>query len=160
MNGELIASWDQRFESLYRGANPQTTYEEILSIGPSATPEQIVDKGRDESTELHKCFTWDDRLAAEKYRLEEARQITHHLVIRRVDARPQAEPAPRIFVKSDVYEGYRSIEFVVKNDNEYAKLLQRALGELIAFQKKYEFLSNREELVRLIETVGNMAKSA
>ena len=160
MNGELIASWDPRFESLYHGANPQTIYEEMLSIGPSATPEQIVDKGRDASTELHKCFTWDDRVAAEKYRLEEARQITHHLVIRRVETQTQAEPAPRIFVKSDVYEGYRSIEYVVKNDTEYEKLLQRALSELIAFQKKYAFLSNREELVRLIETVSDMAKSA
>lgn len=48
---------------------------EICDQMESATPQQILEKARDESTELHKCFTWDDSIAAEKYRIQEARQI-------------------------------------------------------------------------------------
>ena len=156
----LIAFWEPEFESLYHGADAQKVYNEILSIGPSATPEQIVNKARDESTELHLCFTWDDEIAAEKWRKEEARQITHHLKIK-IDEQPEGvDVAPRVFVKSDVYPGYRSMELIIQNDNEYDLLVQRALGELIAFQKKYAFLSDHDLLTQLIASVSAMAKSA
>ena len=63
------AKWLDEFKSLYKGADAQLVADEIMSIGDAATPQQIVEKARDEATELHKCFTWDDRIAAEKYRL-------------------------------------------------------------------------------------------
>lgn len=155
----LIAMWEPGYEFKFHGANPQKVYEEIKGIGPSATPEQIVDKGRDENTELHLCFTWDDEEAAEKWRKEEARSITHHLRIRREETEDN-KPMPRIFVKTTESEGYRSIEFVVKNDDEYQQLLQRALGELLAFKKKYSILSDREELRNLIDALETMISAA
>ena len=155
----LIAMWEPGYEFKFHGADAQKVYEEIKSIGPSATPEQIVDKGRDKKTELHRCFTWDDAEAAEKWRKEEARAITHHLRIRKED-QEEVKTMPRIFVKTAESEGYRSIEFVVKNDDEYQQLLQRALGELIAFKKKYSILSDREELRNLIEAVETLIAAA
>lgn len=155
----LIAMWEPGYEFKFHGADAQKVYEEIKGIGPSATPEQIVDKGRDKNTELHLCFTWDDEEAAEKWRKEEARSITHHLRIRREETEDN-KPMPRIFVKTTESEGYRSIEFVVKNDDEYQQLLQRALGELLAFKKKYSILSDREELRNLIETLETMISAA
>lgn len=155
----IIATWESEYEFLFHGADAQKVYEEIISIGPSATPEQIVDKGRNENTELHKCFTWDDAEAAEKWRKEEARSITHHLRIKREEPEDNL-PMPRIFVKAKESEGYRSIEFILKNDDEYHQLLQRALGELRAFQKKYSILGDREELLRLIEAVETMITAA
>lgn len=62
-------------------ADAQKVADEISSIGLSVKPEEIVDKARDESTELHKCFEWDDTKAAERYRLHQARQIVCHLVV-------------------------------------------------------------------------------
>lgn len=155
----LIAMWEPGYEFKFHGADAQKVYEEIKGIGPSATPEQIVDKGRDKKTELHRCFTWDDAEAAEKWRKEEARAITHHLRIRKED-QEEVKTMPRIFVKTAESEGYRSIEFVVKNDDEYQQLLQRALGELIAFKKKYSILSDREELRNLIEAVETLIAAA
>ena len=156
----LIVTWEPEYEFLFHGADAQRVYEEIVSIGPSATPEQIVGKGRDERTELHRCFTWDDREAAEKWRKEEARSITHHLRIRKAVDADEKEPAPRVFVKTENNVGYRSIEFVVKNDDEYQQLLQRALGELLAFKKKYSILSERDELQSLINAVEAMITAA
>ena len=43
-------------QSLYKGVDPQKVAEEIMGIGESATPRQIVDRARDEKSELHKCF--------------------------------------------------------------------------------------------------------
>lgn len=158
MNGTLVACWESGFESLYKGVDAQKVYEEILSIGHSATPDEMVELGKDPEKEIHKCFTWDDTEAAKKWRKEEARQITHHLRFRTVSQTPEQEPS-RIFVKADETVGYRSVEFVIKNDDEYHQLIARALGELRAFQKKYAFLSDREELIALINAVSALEES-
>ena len=62
-------------------ADPTKCKDEIESIGSDVKPQQIVDYAKNPATELHKCFTWDNNLAAEKWRLQEARQIVCSLVI-------------------------------------------------------------------------------
>lgn len=64
----LTATWGKHFFK----ADATKCASEIMEICDqmeSATPQQILEKARDESTELHKCFTWDDSIAAEKYRI-------------------------------------------------------------------------------------------
>ena len=48
----LIAMWEPGYEFKFHGADAQKVYEEIKGIGPSATPEQIVDKG---ATKARNC---------------------------------------------------------------------------------------------------------
>lgn len=60
----IAATWKTGTDGLYK-ADAQKVAEEILSIGESATPAQIVDRAKDESAELHKCFEWDDTAAAQ-----------------------------------------------------------------------------------------------
>ena len=154
----LIAKWKAGFESLYK-ADAQKVAEEIFSIGDSATPQAIVDKARDEATELHKCFTWDDTEAAGKWRQSEARQIVRLLVIKR-PAEESKEPEVRVFYKTAPNEGYKPVSLVLRKESEYLAMLHRALGELQAFQKKYTILSDHEELRRLIDTVEGMIDAA
>ena len=61
-------------------ADAEKVSAEIESIGSEATPAEIVEKAKDESTELHKCFEWDDSIAAQRWRLQQARQIVCLLV--------------------------------------------------------------------------------
>ena len=56
-------------------ADAETCYREIQSLGEEVTPQMIVDFARDEDTELHKCFQWDDSVAAENWRKQQARQV-------------------------------------------------------------------------------------
>ena len=126
-------------------ADAQKVADEISSIGLSVRPEEIVDKARDESTELHKCFEWDDTKAAERYRLHQARQIVCHLIVKEVDNAPQKQEV-RFFYKTDNTEGYKPVEYIMRNENEYQKLLERALSELLAFQKKYSTLKELDGL--------------
>ena len=78
----ITATWSQIGRGLYK-ADAQAVANEIMQIGPEATPYQIVEKARNSETELHKCFTWDNTVAADKWRLHEARHIVSCLVIRR-----------------------------------------------------------------------------
>ncbi len=155
----IKATWKQGFESLHK-ANPQLVADEIMSIGKSVTPDEIVEKARDESTELHKCFTWDDTRAAVKWRRHEARQIVCHLVIERPADAPKDKPEVRFFYQPVNGSGYKPTERILRVEDEYLQLMRQALGELIAFKRKYSMLSDSAELQALIRTVESEILSA
>lgn len=133
-------------------ADAQKVADEISSIGISVKPEEIVDKARDESTELHKCFEWDDTKAAEKYRVYQARQIVCHLIVKEVNDDPQKHEV-RFFYKTDNQEGYKPTFYIMRNKDEYHKLLERALAELSAFKKKYSTLKELEGVWEAINSL-------
>lgn len=133
-------------------ADAQKVADEISSIGLSVKPEEIVDKARDENTELHKCFEWDDTKAAEKYRVYQARQIVCHLIVKEVNNEPQKQEV-RFFYKTDSQEGYKPTSYIIQNKDEYHKLLDRALTELKAFQRKYSTLKELDGLFDAINAL-------
>ena len=144
-----VSTWKSGLGGLFK-ADAQLVANEIMSIGDDATPKQIVDKARDSNTELHKCFEWNDSIAAEKYRIEQARLVIRCLVIKREDGQ-EDKPERRVFYKTDYNEGYKPLEFIVRNESEYDKLLKQALAELHAFKVKYHALSELEEILALID---------
>lgn len=146
----ITAKWKQGFERFYKDVDPNEVAKEIASIGDSATPQDILDKARDESTELHKCFEWDDAIAAEKHRLQQARYVVHFLVIEE-EIVPTSRPEIRLFHKTESAEGYKHTKLIVRQENEYEKLLARAWAELRAFKAKYSCLAELQEIFELID---------
>lgn len=139
-------------------ADAQKCADEISEICEdigSASPRDILDKARNEDTELHKCFTWDDSVAAERFRLIEAGTIVRHLIIKE-EGKPSDEdgedrPPMRVFYKTTEDEGYKPTEMVVQKKDEYQALLSRAWDELRRFKAKYQMLSELEEIFALID---------
>jgi hypothetical protein len=144
----IVATWRPRFSPFK--ADAQRVAEEIQQIGNDVTPQQIVDRAKDEASELHKCFEWDNEKAADKYRLYQARQVVCHLVIKDSVEKPDSQPI-RVFHKTDSTEGYKPFTLIVKDPDEYSKLLERARMELRAFKSKYHSLSELEEIMALID---------
>ena len=149
---QTIIKWS--LKDLYK-ADACKCYEEIQQIGEEVKPEQVLDKARDSKTELHKCFDWDDSSAAEKYRLEQARSVIRHLIIiKRDDEDEGKEPVQfRVMLKNDrKYDsGYKQTIVMVKDEDEYRKLLEQAYSELHAFKQKYSCLSELAEILALID---------
>lgn len=131
-------------------ADANKVAEEIFSIGNEVTPEQIVEKAKDEETELHKCFEWDDRIAGEKYRKWQARDIVCKLVIQEEEV-PKDRPETRVLYKTDATSGYKPTEYIVRKKDEYEALLERAWAELRAFKAKYSMLKELDEILELID---------
>lgn len=146
----IKAKWRDGF-GLYH-ADAQKVAEEIVIIGDEPTTQAIVDKARDENTELHKCFEWDDKIGAEKYRIEQARMLMRHLVIVKEDE-SKDKPEIRMFYKTDnqLESGYKQTEYIVKHEDEYQKLLEKAYAELHAFKVKYACLKELKEIFDLID---------
>lgn len=142
----MTVKW--KMGSLFPAANAEQCYQEIVSIGETATPKQILDFARNPDTELHKCFEWDDSIAAEHYRLQQARTVVCHLVV--VPPTENTEPQKfRLLQKTD--EGYKPTKIIYQNKTEYEKLLERAMGELRAFKERYHKLTELEEILALID---------
>lgn len=146
----IVAKWSATGTRF--GADAQRCYEEIMEICDdieSASPQAILEKARDETTELHRCFTWDDSIAAEKWRINEARLVTRQLVIKEVEV-PKDRPEIRLFYKTDNESGYKPTHIIVQQEDEYKQLLARAYSELRAFKQKYSTLEELQEIFELI----------
>lgn len=61
------------------------------------TPNRLLDISRDETALLHDCFEWDDTVAAEMHRLNQARFFIRNLVCVKVDSEEKAKPT-RAFI--------------------------------------------------------------
>lgn len=135
-----------RIPGLYK-ADANLVAAEIEAIGEEAAAEDILEKARDKSTELHKCFIWDDSVAAERWRLHTARLIVGNIVIDRV-AVDEDEPQVRYFHRGET-TAYKPLPVIIKHQSEYDAMLQRAYAELAAFKRKYRGLSELDELLAL-----------
>lgn len=128
--------------------DPVKVVKELESIGEEVKPQQMVDYAKThKKSELHKCFTWDNSTAADKYRLYEARQIQRNLIITRVPMPESQEQKPktiRLMMRTETTGGYKSIINIMRNEDEREKLLIMAKNELRAFERKYSTLADTE----------------
>ena len=147
-----------KVKGIYK-ANAQAVYDEIQQIGDTYTPEQIVEKATDESTELHKCFEWDDSAAAHKYRLSQAQGIVRCLVLVNEKVEDKELPKVRAIVSTNMRENtYGPAKITVRNVDSYERLKAEALRELEAFRKKYAVIEKIGDIIDELEAV--IAQSA
>lgn len=136
-----------KFKDLFK-ADAQKVYEEIGE--DKVTPEQVLEKAKDENTELHKCFDWDDTSAANKYRLHQARQIIQSFVIVREKEEQPKVRAYQITTETSVYQPTR---LFLQQPDEYKAILERAKGELKAFRQRYKQLQELTEIFEEIDAL-------
>lgn len=131
-------------------ADAQKVYNEITEIGESVTPKEIVNKARNEDTELHKCFEWDDKIAGEKFRELQAGNILRLLVVKEEEP-PTDRPEIRVLQVTEPGGGYKPVEVILRKEEEYTALLARAYAELRAFKIKYAMLTELADIFDLIK---------
>ena len=135
-------------------ADAAKCYEEIKEIGDEVNPKQVLDKAKDEQSELHKCFEWDDSIAAERFRLDQARSVINHLIVVTRDPDEDKEPVQfRVLMKNENERdtNYKQTIIMVKDEDEYKKLLEQAYAELRSFKKKYSCLVELANILALID---------
>lgn len=157
---QLKAMWEPGFSALYKNKDPQVIAEEIYSISDEPTKEQIVDKARDENSELHDLFEWDDSVAAEKYRGFQANKLLSVLKVTFINDTAEDEPSMKVMEPVRMFygnpsggEGFVSIVKIMGNKDMYAQLLERARAELQSFKKKYNILKELEPIFEMIDNL-------
>ena len=118
-------------------------------------PHDVVKFAENPKTALHSCFTWDDGIAAEQWRLHEARNLIR--VIVEVIPNENNEIIYRAFISlpKDRHNegGYRSIGSVLSNEELRKQLLNQAMLEMKSFKKKYQDLNELCEVFTAMKKV-------
>ena len=141
-----IATWKT---PLFSKADAQKVADEISALGDEVKPSDIVEMARNPETESHKCFEWDDKKAAENYRLAQARNIVCNLVYTEKPDDREHEPV-RLFYKPTGSAGYKQTKLIIQNQSEYERLLADCRRELERMKIKYHTLAEYDWLWELI----------
>ena len=115
--------------------------------------QNLVEVSRPEDAPLHNEFEWDNDIAAELWRTKQAQTLIAHIALKTETPTP-VRAFFNIEVKSPNYE---SLNAIVKHEDKYSALLQTALRELEAFQRKYAMLSELEQVMEAIEEAKKAA---
>ena len=128
-----------------------TVKTELLAIKGKKTklfPKDVVAWAREHPTsDLHDKFEWDDTLAADQYRLVQARQIIQlHIV---------TETGDPVMVSLRFERphggGYRMISDVAKEEDLLAMMLRDALADLRRVRERYKRVSALAKVWTAIE---------
>lgn len=130
-----------------------------LKLGKdSVSANELLDASRNVDAPLHCCFEWDDSIAAESFRVSQARSIINSI---KVTIIKDDEPAPpvRYFlnvkpVAPKIQGAFVNVDNVFANPNYRRQVLKNALAELQNFQRKY---SNYQELSGVFDAINTFA---
>lgn len=129
----------KQFKSLNNGfglnlqINVKEVYREISKIDKK-TSENIVKVAKNPASPLHKYFEWDDSIAAQKYRLSQARTLVLSIGFE------ENGQSYRQF-ESVVINGermYESAENIAQSQNLVDQVLRQALDDLLFFKQKHQ----------------------
>lgn len=108
------------------------------------TPKIVLDSARAEDSLLHPCFEWNDGVAAEKYRENQARFLIRNLVVK-VEQDNSPPQAVRAYVNvaqdTEKVGSFIAVKTALDDAEMRTQVLKNALRELQAFQEKYKNLS-------------------
>lgn len=126
--------------------DPNEVGKELEKLGDELTPKNIVNLARNENSVLHEMFEWDDTVAAEQYRKQQANLIIQNLKIT-VIADDNTERKVKAFVTVKRNTVFEPIEKVVKDVDKYSLLLDKAYKELNGIKIKYKELQEIQDLL-------------
>ena len=119
--------------------------EELTNTEEGLTPQKLVDVNRDENHPLHCEFEWDDTVAAEAYRVTQARQLIRDITIVRNDTERKHDRG--FVITPGGTHTYVPLEDALNNEEWKANLLNAAKRDMIAFVAKYRRLRELSSVI-------------
>ena len=125
--------------------------EEVERLGTLEASHVVEYAERHKNSELHKCFEWDNSEAAKKYRLHQARLLICSISL---EIKEEPKQTQRVYVsikdKDTDARTFKNINEVLKNDEEYQQLVDKASQDLENCKNKYTNLLEKEDLKDII----------
>lgn len=120
------------------------------------TPQDVLADAKNHNSPLHSFFEWDEGIAAEQYRLQQARGLIRAVVAVYVD---ETEPAKRVQAFVHIPESgaphYRATEHAMSQERTREMVLRQAWREFQSWKKRYSHL---DELAEFFKSVDRAAK--
>lgn len=128
---------------------------ELKNSEQGLNPDTLLEASRPEDAPLHNEFEWDDNVAAEKFRKEQARYIIRHLVIIHEDTDGAEEIVKdRAFVfTGEKKTGYVPLGEALSNETWKANLLKAAYKDMEYFTAKYHRLTELSNVIEAMKQI-------
>lgn len=122
--------------------------ERIEGLYGSLTPEFVLDASRPKHAVLHRLFEWDDTVAAEHYRLQQARTILNNIEVTIVSNGQPKQIAVYEVIKHPAGQQYKNIQTFTPDDIDYIK--RRTKNELNILKNKLSVYKELASTVNLL----------
>lgn len=144
-------SWKDGFRANVKADIVGDILDALRESETGLTPKAFVDISRPEESVTHKMFEWNDEIAAENFRVQQARLIINHITI---EYETVKTPQRAFYYISHEDPQYRSVGEIKESPEKAAALLAMAKRELITFKTKYSIL--KKELSPVFEAIDNI----
>lgn len=161
-SGEIVVSAGPSAEwSLIRDELARLSDEK----GGRLDPADVVESARDLDSPMHPKFTWDDGVAAERYRLMQAGALIRRIKVTIIRSDPETRQLKTDKVREYESPGserdekraptkggsYLPSSKIAKDPALREALVRTVLGELIAIKKRYKNVSELDAIWRAID---------
>lgn len=112
----------------------------------------VVREARDKASPIHSAFEWNDKKAAEAYRLDQAGDLIRSIdVVMTEPDGPKKQLRAFVSVKRDEDRSYTSIGHAMSDEELRAQVVAQAWAELDAWRKRYAELVELAKVFAVIE---------
>lgn len=120
------------------------------------TPKMVLDDARKPSSPMHEYFDWDNKKAAECWRIEQAKYLIRNIVVTVVNEECQEvrhffSITPTEGMKTDATKVYVTLNSVLSDDNKRKEVVAYALRELNGWTERYRQYSELTPFVKILE---------
>ena len=126
--------------------------EKLEASEDGLTPKTFVEASRDPKSPTHSMLEWNNKIAAEKYREEQARKIIMNIRIVKEEA-DSGYPDRGFVVVHEGKSAYTTIQKALSNDEWREHLMQDAKRDMECFIAKYRRLTELTGVVAEMEKV-------
>lgn len=139
----------------FGGVDAQIVGEELERLGSgnlgALRPAAVVAAARSPTSPLHPAFEWDDSVAAEAHRKQQARQLIGAIVTVVPESRSTEPVRAFINVRQQEDQSYVPIRVALGDDALRAAVLAQATRELVAWRQKHRELNELADLFAQID---------
>lgn len=137
----------------FKQADAQKIGEELDEMS-TINVDNILEKAKNENTELNKIFDWDNEIAGEKWRRQQANQMIQDLQVVVVKGDKENKPkTTKAFVTLKRETEYEPIEAVVNDPLKYESLREIALNKIRKIRQDYAEVESLKELYAMIDSL-------
>jgi hypothetical protein len=115
------------------------------------TPAHIVDAARSKRSILHTAFEWDDAIAAEAHREDQARYLIGALVVTVRPKGTEREVRAFVSVSKNDQQGYTALHTALSDADLRKQVVAKAWAELHAWKERHESYFELAEVFAAIE---------
>lgn len=129
----------------------------------SITPEIVLADARSPKSDLHQFFEWDDGVAAEKWRREEARKLIAAIVVVYEPTGGKSKPQEirayySVSRDEDEPRSFVATARIMSDEKMRAELIANALRDLARWEERYKSLKEFAEVFAAIRKLKSKVR--